>query len=81
MFSDLVTRPDLHVLLPPIGGTTVYIIGDVANISDPQKQLAVRVHDECNGSDVFSSDICTAALIWYTGLKFASKRHNPVVLE
>jgi len=21
--------------------------------------LAVRVHDECNGSDVFSSDICT----------------------
>ncbi|MEG4531728.1 GTP cyclohydrolase II [Microcoleus sp. D2_18a_D3] len=59
MFSDLVTRPDLHVFLPPIGGTTVYIIGDVANISDPDKQLAVRVHDECNGSDVFSSDICT----------------------
>ncbi len=21
--------------------------------------LAVRVHDECNGSDVFGSDICT----------------------
>jgi GTP cyclohydrolase N terminal len=43
MFSDLVTRPDLHVFLPPIGGTTVYIIGEVAHISDPQKQLAVQV--------------------------------------
>ena len=59
MFSDLVRRPELQVFLPPIGGTTVYIIGDVAHISDPQKPLAVRVHDECNGSDVFGSDICT----------------------
>jgi GTP cyclohydrolase II len=59
MFPELVTRPDLHIFLPPIGGTTVYIIGDIANISSPEKPLAVRVHDECNGSDVFGSDICT----------------------
>jgi GTP cyclohydrolase II len=59
MFPELVTRPDLHVFLPPIGGITVYIIGDVAAITDPNKPLAVRVHDECNGSDVFGSDICT----------------------
>ena len=59
MFAELVTRPDLQVFLPPIGGTTVYIVGDAANIADPNKQLAVRVHDECNGSDVFGSDICT----------------------
>jgi GTP cyclohydrolase II len=59
MYPELVTRPDLHVFLPPIGGTTVYIIGDVAAITDPNRQLAVRVHDECNGSDVFGSDICT----------------------
>jgi GTP cyclohydrolase II len=59
MFAELVTRPDLQVFLPPIGGTTVYIVGDVANIADSDKQLAVRVHDECNGSDVFGSDICT----------------------
>lgn len=59
MFPDLVTRPDLHVFLPPIGGTTVYIIGDAAAITDPDRPLAVRVHDECNGSDVFGSDICT----------------------
>jgi GTP cyclohydrolase II len=59
MFPELVTRSDLDVFLPPIGGLTVYILGDVANISDPSKPLAVRVHDECNGSDVFGSDICT----------------------
>lgn len=59
MFPELVTREDLDVFLPPIGGQTVYIFGDVAAVSDPSKRLAVRVHDECNGSDVFGSDICT----------------------
>lgn len=59
MFPELITRPDLQVFLPPIGGVTVYLIGDVAAITDPNRSLAVRVHDECNGSDVFGSDICT----------------------
>jgi GTP cyclohydrolase II len=59
MFPELVTRPDLTVFLPPIGGVTVYIIGPVAAITDPSRPLAVRVHDECSGSDVFGSDICT----------------------
>jgi GTP cyclohydrolase II len=59
MFSDLVNRPDLKVFLPPIGGITVYIVGDPAAITDPTKPVAVRIHDECNGSDVFGSDICT----------------------
>src|SRR5213078_3886994 len=26
---------------------------------DPNTKLTARVHDECNGSDVFGSDICT----------------------
>lgn len=59
MFPELITRPDLQVFLPPIGGITVYLIGDVSAITDQSKSLAVRVHDECNGSDVFGSDICT----------------------
>lgn len=59
MFPELVTRSDLEVFLPPIGGVTVYIVGDLAAITDPARPLAVRVHDECNGSDVFGSDICT----------------------
>jgi GTP cyclohydrolase II len=59
MFPELVTRPDLEVLLPPIGGTTVYFFGDVERLLNPSTVIACRVHDECNGSDVFGSDICT----------------------
>jgi GTP cyclohydrolase II len=59
MFPELVTRGDLDVFLPPIGGQTVYVFGDIAKLSDPSTPLTARVHDECNGSDVFGSDICT----------------------
>ena len=59
MYPELVTRSDLHVFLPPIGGTTLYIFGDPAAICDPARPLTCRIHDECNGSDVFGSDICT----------------------
>lgn len=59
MYPELVTRPDLQAFLPPIGGLTVYIFGNPAHLSDPSKELTLRVHDECNGSDVFGSDICT----------------------
>ena len=92
---------DAQVFLPPIGGLTVYIFGNAADLRDTSKTLAFRVvrilwapcvllpwaelhargrerpwasvqsgvrglnglhavqHDECNGSDVFGSDICT----------------------
>jgi GTP cyclohydrolase II len=59
MYPELITRGDLEVFLPPIGGQTVYMFGDVSRISDPDVPLTARVHDECNGSDVFGSDICT----------------------
>src|SRR5205085_11733048 len=59
MFPELVTRPDMHVFLPPIGGATVYIVGEPSALADPRRTVACRVHDECNGSDVFGSDICT----------------------
>jgi GTP cyclohydrolase II len=59
MYPELVTRPDLSVFLPPIGGITLYMFGDPAAIADPARRLTCRVHDECNGSDVFGSDICT----------------------
>ena len=59
MFPELVTRPDMHVFLPPIGGTTVYLFGDMERLTNPRTRITCRVHDECNGSDVFGSDICT----------------------
>ncbi|KAJ3046315.1 Uracil-regulated protein 1 [Rhizophlyctis rosea] len=59
MYPELITRPDLKVFLPPIGGLSIYIFGPPEYLSDPTKKLTLRVHDECNGSDVFGSDICT----------------------
>jgi len=59
MYPELVEREDIKVFLPPIGGTTIYCFGDPAKLSDGKTPLACRVHDECNGSDVFGSDICT----------------------
>ena len=59
MYPELVTRSDIEVFLPPIGGQTLYVFGDVRALADPNVTLTARVHDECNGSDVFGSDICT----------------------
>lgn len=59
MYPELITRPDIKVFLPPIGGLTIYIWGDPDTIPDEDVELTCRVHDECNGSDVFGSDICT----------------------
>jgi GTP cyclohydrolase II len=59
MYPELITRPDIKTFLPPIGNFTVYIFGNPALLSDPSAHLTLRVHDECNGSDVFGSDICT----------------------
>ncbi len=59
MYPELVTRSDLEVFLPPIGGLTAYIFGNPQDLANPEIELTARVHDECNGSDVFGSDICT----------------------
>ncbi|MEO0986941.1 MAG: GTP cyclohydrolase II [Cyanobacteria bacterium J06639_14] len=71
MFPELVTRSDLEVFLPPIGGHTVYIVGDLEAVTDPNRPLAVRIHDECNGSDVFGSDICTCRPYLVHGIEVA----------
>ena len=59
MYPEFIQRLDLPYFLPPITGTTIYIFGNPDTVSDPNVKLTVRVHDECNGSDVFGSDICT----------------------
>lgn len=73
MFPELVTRPDLKVLLPPIGSTTAYIFGNVKDLKDTTKELTCRVHDECNGSDVFGSDICTCRPYLTYGIEDAAR--------
>ncbi|MBN9496591.1 MAG: GTP cyclohydrolase II [Alphaproteobacteria bacterium] len=71
MFPELVTRSDMKVFLPPIGGTTVYLFGDVRGLGDPKTKIGGRVHDECNGSDVFGSDICTCRPYLAHGIEVA----------
>jgi GTP cyclohydrolase II len=69
----LITRPDLKIFLPPIGGQTVYIFGPPERVSDENVKLALRIHDECNGSDVFQSDICTCRPYLAFGIEEAIK--------
>lgn len=73
MFPELVTRPDLKVLLPPIGSSTAYVFGNVNDLANPEVELSCRVHDECNGSDVFGSDICTCRPYLTYGIEHAAK--------
>jgi len=73
-FPELITRAsDIKLFLPPIGGLTVYCFGDPAKMADPNVRLALRVHDECNGSDVFGSDICTCRPYLIFGIEEAVK--------
>ncbi len=73
MFPELVTRPDMKVMLPPIGSSTAYIFGNIDDLSNPDVELTCRVHDECNGSDVFGSDICTCRPYLITGIEDAAR--------
>jgi len=73
MYPEFITRPDLKVWLPPIGSTTVYIFGQAKDLADPQVTLTCRVHDECNGSDVFGSDICTCRPYLMYGIEEAAR--------
>lgn len=73
MYPELITRPDLKVWLPPIGSTTVYIFGNPEDLANPKVELSCRVHDECNGSDVFGSDICTCRPYLMYGIEHAAE--------
>ncbi|PFH55855.1 hypothetical protein XA68_17512 [Ophiocordyceps unilateralis] len=72
-YPELITRGDIKVFLPPIGGLTVYCFGDPAKMSDESVRLTLRIHDECNGSDVFGSDICTCRPYLIFGIEEAVK--------
>ncbi len=74
MYTELITRSDLSVFLPPIGGMTLYIFGDPAYLGNRKRTLTCRVHDECNGSDVFGSDICTCRPYLTHGIEEATKQ-------
>ncbi len=59
MFPELVTRPDLELFLPPIGGRRSISSATCRSSPTPDTMITCRVHDECKWADVFGSDICT----------------------
>lgn len=73
MYPEFITRPDLKVWLPPIGSSTAYIFGDAKDLANSNIELTCRVHDECNGSDVFGSDICTCRPYLMYGIEDAAR--------
>lgn len=73
MFPEFLNDYDLKVWLPPIGNTTVYIFGNADQIPNESRELTLRVHDECNGSDVFGSDICTCRPYLIQGIEESIK--------
>jgi GTP cyclohydrolase II len=73
MYPELLTRPDIKIFLPPIGGMTVYIMGDPAKLADEDTEITCRPHDSCSGSDVFGSDICTCRPYLIFGIAEAIK--------
>lgn len=73
MYPEFITRPDLKVWLPPIGSSTAYIFGNAQDLANSNIELTCRVHDECNGSDVFGSDICTCRPYLMYGIEDATR--------
>jgi GTP cyclohydrolase II len=57
--DDRLLDPKVRTYIPAVGGCTIYTFGDARKIRDPATETVVRVHDECIGSDVFGSDICS----------------------
>lgn len=51
----------------------MYCFGDPAKMADANTRLALRIHDECNSSDVFSSNICTCRPYLIFGIEEAVK--------
>lgn len=54
-----ILNPELKAYLPPLGGLTIYVFGDINRLNEKGTETCVRVHDSCCGSDVFCTDICT----------------------
>jgi GTP cyclohydrolase II len=59
MFPALKTDMKRKAFLPPIGGTSAYVFGESALLTDHRTKISCRIHDECSGSDVFGSVLCT----------------------
>lgn len=51
MFPQLVEDDRIEALLPPIGGISVRVFGDMAKLQGADTPVAVRLHDFCHDGD------------------------------
>lgn len=72
MYEELLSCQEKKVFLPPIGNYSVYIFGDVTKLGS-QVPVTLRIHDECIGSDVFGSTICTCRAYLVYGIEESIK--------
>ncbi|EIT80419.1 bifunctional GTP cyclohydrolase II/3, 4-dihydroxy-2butanone-4-phosphate synthase [Aspergillus oryzae 3.042] len=81
-YPELITRPDLKVFLPPIGGLTVYIFGPPERVSDENVKLALI--STMSVMEVMSSSLISvhAGHIWrsVSGKRSAKPRTEAVEL-
>ena len=76
MFPELVTRPDIEALLPPIGGMTVYLFGEVERITDPGRSSPAGFMTSATARTSSAPTSAPAAPIWCTASKSASRPRN-----
>src|SRR5260370_14853770 len=50
MYTELVTRPDLELFLPPIVGSTIYFFSALSRPGKPEANIPCRLHHERHGS-------------------------------
>ncbi|KAK1748821.1 GTP cyclohydrolase 2 [Skeletonema marinoi] len=81
MYPELITRPDIKIFLPPIGGLTIYIWGDPDTIPDEDIELTCRVHDECNGLTFSAQTFAPVVLTLHMLSKSVSKLLKEVDAE
>lgn len=73
MYPALLDATERKLFLPPIGGTSVYLFGNTARLGDPSVAVACRIHDECSGSDVFGTEICSCRPYLAFGVEEATR--------
>ena len=54
-----VLDPQYKAYLPPVGGATVYFIGDISKLNDPATEIAVRVHDGPRATTHLTLHVCS----------------------
>src|SRR6185295_7027180 len=78
MFPELVTRPDLQVFLPPVGGMTVYLFGDIAKLVIRLQRWRVACTTSAMALTCLARISAPVAPIWCTASRSVHARHKRV---